>query len=104
MLDRQGQRASTATSASAPKAETGELPEPAPAGGLAARIDKNWRGKVDMVEIAERDGATASRPIKQVSRPLTAAAPTAYDIIGVLLAAVAAVAFSLRSIFVKLAY
>jgi drug/metabolite transporter (DMT)-like permease len=57
-----------------------------------------------MVEVAERDGVTASRPIKQASGPLTAAAPTAYDIIGVLLAALAAVAFSLRSIFVKLAY
>jgi drug/metabolite transporter (DMT)-like permease len=57
-----------------------------------------------MVEVAETGGMKASRPHEHASRPPMPATSTAYNTIGVLLAIVAAVAFSLRAIFVKLAY
>jgi len=57
-----------------------------------------------MVHIAETSGVTASRRTDDTSGAAAPAASTVGHIIGVLLAAVAAVAFSLRAVFVKLAY
>jgi drug/metabolite transporter (DMT)-like permease len=74
-------------------------------GGSAKITGENReRGEINMVEVAERDEVTASRSLGQASSPPTARTSTAHNMIGVLLAVVAAVAFSLRAIFVKLAY
>jgi drug/metabolite transporter (DMT)-like permease len=57
-----------------------------------------------MVEVAKTGRINVSRPYQQASIPPMPTTATAYNTIGVLLAIVAAVAFSLRAIFVKLAY
>jgi len=57
-----------------------------------------------MTQIAETDGLTAATRIDEASDPAGPAASTTGHLVGVLLAAVAAVAFSLRAVFVKLAY
>ncbi len=56
-----------------------------------------------MSQVAETGGVTASHPTRATG-PVQPGASTASPIIGISLAAVAAVAFSLRAIFVKLAY
>jgi drug/metabolite transporter (DMT)-like permease len=57
-----------------------------------------------MSDAAETSRPTASRPTEPASAPVGAGASTAGHLIGVLLAAMAAVAFSQRAVFVKLAY
>jgi len=63
--------------------------------------DQSQRGKIDMAHVTETGKPTAKSRSEDASGP---AASASGHIIGVLLAAVAAVAFSLRAVFVKLAY
>jgi drug/metabolite transporter (DMT)-like permease len=63
--------------------------------------DESRRDKIDMAQIAEMGGLKAASRIDDASGP---AASAAAHVVGVSLAAVAAVAFSLRAVFVKLAY
>ena len=63
--------------------------------------DQSRRGKIDMAHVTETGRPTARSRSEDASGP---AASASGHIIGVLLAAVAAVAFSLRAVFVKLAY
>src|SRR5438132_166304 len=66
-----------------------------------AVVDESRRGKINMAQIVETGGVTASSRTDDAPNP---AAWATGHIVGVLLAAVAAVAFSLRAVFVKLAY
>lgn len=57
-----------------------------------------------MAEISERDELAISRPLEQAPEPLGRSVSKTHNIVGVSLAAIGAVAFSIRPIFVKLAY
>src|SRR4051812_25335267 len=68
------------------------------------RAGESRRDKLNMTQVTETGTLTVTSRTEDASDPARPAASTSGHIIGASLAAVAAVAFSLRAVFVKLAY